>query len=503
VWIVATIYLVAALWLAIYSGNILWLTLRYWRTRRKGLPPLPCTTFPHVTVQLPIFNEVHVVERLIEAVVSLDYPRDRLQIQVLDDSTDETTALLQLLVARYQTQGVDIELIHRDQRTGYKAGALAKGLATAKGEFIAIFDADFVPPSDWLKRTVPALLAHPEAAFVQTRWGHINATYSPLTMAQAIILDAHFGIEHPARQRSGYFMNFNGTAGLWRRSCIEAIGGWKEDTLTEDLDLSYRAQLAGWRPLYLPDVIAPAEVPPQMAAFKNQQFRWAKGSAQCLRRLAGSLWRSDYSFETRLQGLIHLSGYFTHPLMLVILLLSLPLIWYGWPTRLPLAYLSFASLGPPIIFTASQYVLYARSPQGITWWRRALYVPLVLLLGAGIAPNNARAIIEGLLDRSSEFRRTPKFRVEQRQDQWADKVYVLRVSTDILLDLFFTLYALVTMAAAWWRQEVWFLPFLALYAGGFGLVTGTSLWQNRQHRALQRAKWISQWTTSSRRASPN
>ncbi len=502
-WIVAAVYLVAAVWLAIYSGNSLWLTFRYWRTRRKGLPPLPCTTFPYVTVQLPIFNEVHVVERLIEAVVSLDYPRDRLQIQVLDDSTDETTALLHTLVSRYQAQGVDIELIHRDQRPGYKAGALAEGLATAKGEFIAVFDADFVPPPDWLKRTVPVLAAHPEAAFVQTRWGHINAAYSRLTMAQAIILDAHFGIEHPARQRSGYFMNFNGTAGLWRRSCIEAVGGWKGDTLTEDLDLSYRVQLAGWRPLYLPDVIAPAEVPPQMAAFKNQQFRWAKGSAQCLRRLAGPIWRSRYPLEMRLQGLIHLSGYFTHPLMLVILLLSLPLIWYGWPTRLPLAYLSFASLGPPIIFTASQYVLYARSPQGIAWWRRAFHVPLVLLLGAGIAPNNARAIFEGLLDRSSEFRRTPKFRVEQRQDLWADKAYVLGLSADVLLDLFFTLYALATMVAAWWRDDVWALPFLALYASGFGLVTAISLWQNYQRRVPTRPRRSSRWVPSSERVSPN
>lgn len=502
-WIVAAIYLVAALWLAIYSGNSLWLTFRYWRTRRKGLPSLPCTTFPYVTVQLPIFNEIHVVERLIEAVVSFDYPRDRLQIQVLDDSTDETTALLQALVARYQAQGVDIELIHRDQRSGYKAGALAEGLAAAKGEFIAIFDADFVPPSDWLKRTVPILAAHPEAAFVQTRWGHINAAYSHLTMAQAIILDAHFGIEHPARQRSGYFMNFNGTAGLWRRSCIEAVGGWKGDTLTEDLDLSYRAQLAGWRPLYLPNVIAPAEVPPQIAAFKNQQFRWAKGSAQCLRRLAGPIWRSNYSLEIRLQGLIHLSGYFTHPLMLVILLLSLPLIWFGWPTRLPLAYLGFASLGPPIIFTASQYVLYAHSPQGIAWWRRALHIPLVMLLGAGIAPNNARAIVEGLLNRSSEFRRTPKFRVEQRQDRWADKAYALRLSADVFLDLFFTLYALATMAAAWWRNEVWAMPFLALYAGGFGLVTAISLWQNRRRRAPARPKRPSQWVPSSERMLPH
>jgi cellulose synthase/poly-beta-1,6-N-acetylglucosamine synthase-like glycosyltransferase len=437
---------------------------------------------------LPIFNELHVVERLIEAVVALDYPRDRLQIQVLDDSTDETSTLLQTLVSFHKSRGVDIELIHRDERPGYKAGALAQGSATAKGEFLAVFDADFVPPRDWLQRTVPYLVAYPDAGFVQTRWGHINATYSPLTMSQSIILDAHFAIEHPARQRSGYFMNFNGTAGLWRRACVEEAGGWLGDTLTEDLDLSYRAQLAGWRPLYLIDVVAPAEVPPQIAAFKGQQFRWAKGSAQCLRRLAGPIWRSHYPLGVRLQGLIHLSGYFAHPLMLLILLLSLPLIWWDWPTRLPLAYLSFASLGPPLVFTASQFVLYSRRPWGMTWWHRALYVPLVLLLGTGIAPNNTRAIIEGLLDRASEFRRTPKFNVRHRQDLWVNKRYALALSPDVVWDSLCALYALVTMAAAWAKGDTWTLPFLGLYTCGFSLVILINLWQGYRRRPLLPSK---------------
>ncbi len=502
-WFIAALYIIVTIWLTIYSGNSLWLIFRYWRTRHLQPTAPPLTTFPHVTIQLPIFNELHVVERLLKAVTRLDYPRDRLQIQVLDDSTDETTALLRVLVRHYQKQGFDIELIHRDHRPGYKAGALAQGLKTAKGEFIAIFDADFVPPRDWLQRTIPHLVARPDVGFLQTRWGHINANYSLLTVAQAIILDSHFAIEHPARQRSGYFMNFNGTAGIWRRTCIEEAGGWRGDTLTEDLDLSYRAQLAGWRPLYLPDVVAPAEIPPQLAAFKRQQFRWAKGSAQCFRRLAGAIWRSPYPLIGRLQGLIHLSGYFAHPLMLLVLLLALPLIWQDWVTQFPLAYLSVASLGPPLIFAASQVVLYARRPQGKAWWRRIAYVPLVLLLGIGIAPNNGRAILEGLLNRSSEFRRTPKFHVERRQDRWADKPYALAPSADLLLDLFFALYALLTFTAAWVRHHVWALPFLGLYVGGLGLVIVVSLWQGYQRRVPRFAGKPGSWTPSPRTMPPN
>ena len=503
VWIIAALYIVATLGLAIYSGNSLWLLLRYWRTRhrRYTAPPLPASP-PHVTVQLPVFNELHVVERLLKAVIALEYPRDRLQIQVLDDSTDETSALLEALVRHYREQGVDIEWIHRRHRPGYKAGALAHGLRTAKGELIAIFDADFVPPPDWLQRTVPYFLAYPEVGFLQTRWGHINAGYSALTLAQAIILDGHFAIEHPARHRSGYFLNFNGTAGLWRRACIEAAGGWRGDTLTEDLDLSYRAQLAGWRPLYLPEVVAPAEIPPQLAAFKRQQFRWAKGSAQCLRRLARAIWCSQYPLASRVQGLIHLSGYFAHLLMLAVLLLLLPLIWWDWSTQLPLTYLGVTGLGPPLVFVLSQILLYARDPQGIPWWRRVGHVPLVLLLGIGIAPNNGRAVLEGLFNRGGEFRRTPKFHIEHRGDRWADKRYALALTTDLLLDLAFALYALVTIIAAWMRQHVWALPFLGLYMGGLSLVILVGLWQGVRRHGLRRLNKRGRWSPSPRIVPP-
>ncbi|MCD6289668.1 MAG: glycosyltransferase, partial [Anaerolineae bacterium] len=405
-----------------------------------------------------------------------------------------------VLVARYRQRGLDIELIHRSRREGYKAGALTRGLETAKGEFIAVFDADFLPPRDWLRRTVPYLVAHPSAGFLQTRWGHINATYSPLTMAQAIILDGHFAIEHTARYRSGYLINFNGTAGLWRRACIEDVGGWLGDTLTEDLDLSYRAQLAGWRSIYLLDVVTPAEIPPQIAAFKRQQFRWAKGSAQCLRRLAVAIWRSHYPLSVRLQGLIHLSGYLSHLLMLVILLLSPLLLWWKQTPGLPMAYLGFAGLGPPLVFAASQFVLYRRDPQGMAWWHRVIYVPLVLLLGTGIALNNARAVVEGLLGRPSEFRRTPKFRVERRRDRWADKRYALTASSSVVAELLLGGYALATMWVAWERGLVWALPFLMLYAGGFVLTAAIGLWQDRLRRQGGRKRlpaWVPAPKTSS------
>lgn len=482
-WLIAALYIIVAIWLAIYGANSLWLLWRYWRTRHDRYQPPPVTDWPLVTVQLPIYNEIHVVERLLKAVTSLDYPRDRLEIQVLDDSTDETAITLQAAVERYRQQGFDIHLLHRVDRRGYKAGALSEGLARARGELIAVFDADFVPPAGWLKATVPYLVHDPGLGFVQTRWGHINATYSPLTMAQSIILDAHFGVEHPARQRSGYFINFNGTAGIWRRSCIEEAGGWQAATLTEDLDLSYRAQLAGWRPLYLPDVVAPAEIPPQIEAFKRQQFRWAKGSAQCLRRLAAEVWQSPRPLAARLQGLIHLSGYVSHPLMLVMLLLSLPMILLQWQAPVPLAFLSLASLGPPLIFGASQVILYRPRQDGLDWWARLLHVPLVLLLGTGIALNNARAVIEGLIGRPSEFRRTPKFRVESRQDRWVQGRYALPLSASTLLDLLLSLYAAATLAAAWAHGLYWAIPFLSLYCGGFLLVAATSLWQSRQRRA--------------------
>ncbi len=325
-------------------------------------------------------------------------------MQVLDDSTDETTRLAEAWVASHRAQGLEIELVHRQNRSGFKAGALANGLQTAQGELIAVFDADFVPPSGFLKQTVPHLVANPRLGFVQTRWGYLNAGYSAMTRAQTLALDEHFVVEHMGRNRSGLLMNFNGTAGVWRRAAIEGAGGWQSDTLTEDVDLSFRAQLAGWQALYLPEVEAPAELPPQMAAFKRQQARWATGAAQCLIKLAGSLWRGrlpdssqasagqaedDASgrgqaqaipWRARLEGLLHLSVWFAHPMSLVLLVLTLPMLLGRITLTFNLTIFWLMILGPIVANALSQRHLYP------DWGRRMTYMPVLALLGTGLGP---------------------------------------------------------------------------------------------------------------------
>jgi len=475
------LYFIAATWLSLYGLNVLWLIFRYLRTRRRNLAPPQITDLPVVTVQLPIYNEVHVIPRLLQAVADLDYPRDRLEVQVLDDSTDDSTEILRELVDSHSAQGLDIHLIHREQRSGYKAGALAEGLAQAKGQFLAVFDADFVPAPDWLMRTVPYAVGIPDAGFVQTRWTYLNARYSPITMAQAIILDAHFTVEHCARNNSNCFINFNGTAGLWRRECITSAGGWCGDTLTEDLDLSYRAQIAGWRAIYLPEVEVGSELPPQVAAFKAQQFRWAKGSVQCLRRLAGPLLHAPIPLGAKAEAFLHISGYCSFPLMLAIFLLTLPLIWWRTPLHIPLIHLTIASLGPPLSFIVSQLVLYGRRGTAWHWWTRIGCVPLVILMGSGIAASNTRAVFEGLLGiRGIGWPRTPKFNMASRRDRWIGRAYSRDLPRDILVDLFFALYAFISIAAAIVREAFWYLPLLGIYALGFALVIVVTLFQSRQ-----------------------
>jgi len=466
-----TLYVVVALSLALYGSNALLLTLVYWRVRGDSAPQPELTRVPRVTVQLPIYNEIHVIERLIDSVALLDYPADRLQIQVLDDSSDETTAIAQQAVDRQSAMGVDISLLRREGRDGFKAGALANGLRFASGELIAIFDADFVPNPDFLQRTVSYFLTDANLGFLQTRWGHLNGDYSFLTRTQAIALDGHFVVEQTARQRAGWFMNFNGTAGLWRRECIENSGGWSGDTLSEDLDLSYRAQLAGWNSGYVPEVEAPAEVPPQLAAFKRQQFRWAKGSIQVLRKLALDVWRSDRPLAARLEALIHLSSYLAHPMMVLMLLATLPLLLSGARLNLPLTYLSLASLGPPLLYAVAQKAIYA------DWWRKYARMPLLVLLGSGIALNNSVAVVQALTGKGSAFRRTPKFRLEGRSGEWQHQRYVLRPDWMILGETLLTLYAALTIGVAWYKGHVWAIPFLSLYLLGFGMVAAVGLWQ--------------------------
>ena len=466
------VYVGAAVMLALYGINSLVLLVLYLRHRRRilPLPPLACT--PPVTVQLPIYNERYVIERLIDTVAGLDYPRDRLQIQVLDDSTDDTTAIAQERAAYHRQRGADIAVIHRTERTEFKAGALAHGLRTATGEFVAVFDADFVPAPDFLRKTVPYFLTQPDLGLIQTRWGHVNGDYSLFTRAQTLALDGHFVVEQTARQRTGLFMNFNGTAGIWRRACIEDSGGWQGDTLSEDLDLSYRAQLRGWRFLFLPGVVSPAEVPPHVAAFKRQQFRWAKGSIQCLRKMGWAVLTAPEPLFKRVQGLIHLSSYLVHPLMLVLLLTSLPLMLWGGMPSLPLAYLSLASVGPPLLYAVSQRALYA------DWRRRWAAFPMLALLGTGVALNNSRAVIEALLGHNQSFQRTPKFRLESRGDRWRGKEYGVPFSWLTLGEVALALYASITVVVACLRGNVYAVPFLLLYVAGFGYVAVLGLWHS-------------------------
>ncbi len=484
---VSLLHALLAITLAIYGANTLLMTVLYVRRRRQGpvTPPEP-ERWPAITVQAPVFNELHVVERLIHALAALDYPRDRLQIQILDDSTDETTALAAACIDRYRSQGIDIELAHRQQRPGFKAGALAAALPQATGEFIAIFDADFTPAPDFLRRTVPHLLAQPQVGFIQTRWAHLNASYSPLTAAQALALDGHFVVEQTVRQRSGWFFGFNGTAGLWRRACIDDAGGWQTDTLCEDLDLSYRAQLRGWQGLYLPDVDAPAEIPPQLAAFKRQQNRWATGSIQTLRKLAGQVARSPRPLSHKAEGLIHLGAYLCHPLMLLLLLLTLPLLWFGDtsanPLRWLLAYLGLASLGPPLLYTVSQWEL----RRGWGWLRRLAALPVLVLMGAGLALSNTVAVVRGFSNRPADFQRTPKFHVQDRRDLWQNKRYALPLSWLVLGEIFMAGYALLTVAAALWRGHIYAVPFLLLYVGGFGMMVVVGILQGWQRQAPRR-----------------
>lgn len=471
--IIGILYLLCAVFLALYGFNTFVLIYLYLRHRNETLPLPPLDEWPPVTVQLPIFNEVYVVGRLIDAVAHLTYPRERLQIQVLDDSTDETTTLARRKVQGYRSQGIDIELVHRHERVDFKAGALREGLKSAKGRFIVLFDADFVPPSDFLLNTIPYFGARPRLGFIQTRWGHINGSYSSLTQAQAIALDGHFVVEQTARQRSGLFMNFNGTAGVWRRRCIEEAGGWQGDTLSEDMDLSYRAQLKGWECLYLPHVVAPAEIPPQIHAFKRQQYRWAKGSIQCALKLGPTLLTGSVPLFKRLQGLIHLTNYLVHPLMTLLLLLSLPLLLLGRPFNLHLTFISLASLGPPALYLIAQRALYP------DWRRRFARFPFLVLVGTGIALNNTKAIWEAVIGKGSDFGRTPKFRVEERGDRWKGKRYALPLNGVTVGEALLALYALAAVVVAAQRGSYYAVPFLLLYGLGFGYVAFLTILHSR------------------------
>jgi cellulose synthase/poly-beta-1,6-N-acetylglucosamine synthase-like glycosyltransferase len=458
--------------LAFYGWHRYYLVYLY--MKRKDAKPVPAGKFeslPVVTIQLPLYNEMYVADRLIESVCAIDYPRDRLEIQVLDDSTDETSEIADLAVRRFAAQGIDIKYIHRTDRSGYKAGALDAAMRVAKGEFIAIFDADFSPSRDFLLRTVH-YFTHRRVAMVQTRWGHINEDYSLLTKIQAILLDAHFVLEHGGRNRGGCFFNFNGTAGIWRRDAIADAGGWQHDTLTEDLDLSYRAQLRGWQFIFLPDHVAPAELPVEMNAFKSQQHRWAKGSIQTFLKLMPTILNANLPTRVKAEAFLHLSANFNYPLMCVLSVLMGPsmMIRYnmGWYEMLlidiPLFFAATASV-------ANFYMVCQRELYPNTWTDRLRYLPILMSIGIGLAVNNTKAVFEALLQKPSEFARTPKYHIEGRSDEWISKKYRQSVAWQPMVEVALGLYFTATLFYALANGIYATVPFLMLFQIGF-LYTG-------------------------------
>ena len=453
---------------------IIYLFLKY--RKRVPVPPARFDQLPVVTVQLPIFNEIYVAERLLRSVSELDYPRDRLQIQVLDDSTDDTRDVTADCAAELRERGFDVELIHRTDRTGFKAGALARGLATARGEFVCILDADFVPPPDLLRKTVD-FFTDPQVGMIQTRWGHLNRGYSLLTRVQAMFLDGHLVLEQTARSRSGRFFNFNGTAGLWRKSCIEQAGGWQHDTLTEDLDLSYRAQLAGWKFVFLPDVVTPAELPVDMNGFKSQQHRWTKGSIQTCKKLLPAIWRSELSIPIKVEATGHLLSNFAYLLLACLVVLLHPST--GGPQT---GWIRTLLIDVPIFLTASVsvavfYICAQRELHPRTWMKEIMLLPCLLALGVGLSLNNARAVLEAVFNHQSDFTRTPKYGIERKAQPWRNCRYMPLKSVLPAAEMFFAVYFTYFIWYAIEHHQFFSVPFLLMFQFGFLYVSFCSLIQ--------------------------
>jgi cellulose synthase/poly-beta-1,6-N-acetylglucosamine synthase-like glycosyltransferase len=473
--------------LAIYGAYRIKQVVDFWRYR--NFVPRPSARFseaelPHITVQLPLFNELYVVDRLLKAVTAIDYPREKLEIQVLDDSTDETVRVAEAVVAKYAEQGFDIHYIHRADRTGFKAGALENGNKSAKGELLAIFDADFVPKPDCLRKLVD-FFTDPMVGCAQMRWSHINGDYNLLTRLQTIMLDGHFVVEQTTRNRTGGFFNFNGTAGIWRRQAIEMSGGWQHDTLTEDTDLSFRAQLMGWKFVYLLDEEAPAEIPVEINAFKAQQRRWAKGVMQVGLKLYPRIVLAPLPFRVKLEMFFRLTGNISYPLMIVASFLQFPLLLVRY--NQPLYHLMVFDL-PLLFFSSISVVLFYGSAVWYLDEKRAprlLHLPLVMGLGIGLAFSNARAVLEALLGVKSDFVRTPKYRVEETTDAtWKRKKYKRKRGLLPLLELSFAIYFLLAITYSA-RLHMWgTIPFLLLFFFGFGYMGVMSILQTASGKRL-------------------
>lgn len=441
---------------------------------------------PKITVQLPIYNEMYVVERLISTVCKIDYPKELLEIQVLDDSTDETTEIAENCVNSYKALGFQIHYIHRDNRKGFKAGALEEGLKSASGELIAIFDADFIPPKDFLQKTVH-FFSDPKIGMVQVRWGHVNLNYSALTKAQSVLLDGHFIIEQASRFYGRRFFNFNGTAGVLRKKCIESAGGWQHDTLTEDLDLSYRAQLKGWKFIYLKDVVAEAELPVDMNAFKSQQHRWAKGAIQTAKKLLPQILKSkELPLRIKTEAAFHLLGNFSYVFLLILLFLMFPMAYFwhsiGWENVI---LINLFAISAGTLSVIRFYVVTLKEVYGKKWISYVKYIPISFALGAGIAINNSKAVFEALFGKPSEFKRTPKLAVTSKGDNWRTRKYTASKDLTTLLELEVGFLFLFQMFYAVFMKHIGWIPFLVIIQVGFFYTSLLSIFHSLRKQPMR------------------
>jgi len=483
-------YFIVVLGLSAYGIHRYSIIYLYFKNRHcKPAAASRFAELPVVTVQLPIYNEIHVVERLLKAISEIDYPRDKLEIQVLDDSTDETRSMTERTVAKLRARGYDAVVLRREDRVGFKAGALDYGFQKAKGEFFFILDADFVPPPNILRESIQHF-ADPKVGMIQTRWGHINRSYSWLTRAEAILLDGHLVLEQTARSRTGRFFNFNGTAGLWRKSCIRESGGWQHDTLTEDLDLSYRAQLRGWKFVFLADIVTPAELPVDIDGFKSQQHRWTKGSIQTCKKVLPRIWSSQLPLFIKVEATAHLTANFAYLLLAFLCVLLHPSSGGGSSAAaggvarmllIDLPIFVATTVSAAVFYLCAQRELYPKD-----WKREIWFFPFVLALGIGLSINNARAVLEAMFNRRSDFCRTPKYGIERSKQRWQDSRYAAVRTVIPLIEFIFAGYFTYFVFHAFQNHEFLSVPFLMLFQIGFAYVACGSIWQR-----MMRPQWSS------------
>ncbi len=485
---VFNIFIISAILLTAYTVNFYYLA--FLSIRRKDKHSVVALGTPSVTIQLPIYNEKYVASRLVDAVCAMDYPKDKMKIMVLDDSDDDTTDLLHELVSQYKKDGFDIIHIRRGTRNGYKAGALKYAMGLTTTEYVAIFDADFIPPSWFLKKAIP-YFAKPNIGLIQCRWGHINENYSAITQAQALSLDFHFLIEQKAKSNSNMYMNFNGTAGIWKRDCIEDAGGWHTSTLVEDLDLSYRAQMKGWKCVFIEDIVVDAELPVQMNAAKRQQFRWAKGAIQCAIKLLGDiLVKRKIPFEAKIQAFVQLTRHIGYPLLLI-QFLALPILLAADMNLHVIRFIPALTIATYLAMGPGAYLLVIYNLWGKDWKQKAKILPFLLIYAAGLSVNNTVAVFDGIFGKKNEFLRTPKYGIINRTDDWKDKAYNLPFTKTTLLEIFFGVYGLLGMLVAIFSKNPIFAPMIAIPTIGFFYVAYLSLSHSRFQRnksSVQKSK---------------